>query len=98
MTDMTLGVLVAFYLFLAIRWDLVRRTMPYVVGVCGVGVVIFAGVFTLAGGGVGLSVVFSVFGMLTAFGAGIATCCEMKLPIIDTQEPSEDEDEEVEIL
>ena len=97
MSDMTVGVLVAFYLFLAVRWDLVRRPMPYAVGAGAMGVVMLSGIFRIAGGGAGLAMVFTVFGVLTAFAAGIATCCPIDLPI-DPQEPSEDEEDEVEIL
>jgi len=86
MSDMTLAVLVAFYLFLAVRWDLVRRPIPYLVGAGGVGVAILAGVFALDLGARGVFVVFTVLGQLTAFGAGLATCCAAKLPI-DTQSP-----------
>ena len=88
MSDMALGVLVAFYLFLAVRWDLVRRPVPYLVGACAVGVAILSGLFVFAGGG-GAKVagVLSVLAGLTAFGAGIATCCKAKLPI-DTQPPT----------
>jgi hypothetical protein len=86
MSDMTVGVLVAFYLFLAVRWDLVRRPLPYLVGACAVGVVILSGLFGLGTGGRSVGAVFTVLGLLTAFGAGIATCCAAKLPI-DTQSP-----------
>ena len=89
MSGMTLGVLVAFYLFLAVRWDLVRRQTPYLVGVCGVGVAILAGLFGIARDGQSVFVVFTVLGQLTAFGAGLATCCAAKLPI-DTQAPPVD--------
>ena len=86
MNNMTLAVLVAFYLFLAVRWDLVRRQIPYLVGVCAVGVAILAGLFGIARDGQSVFVVFTVLGQLTAFGAGIATCCKAKLPI-DAQSP-----------
>ena len=86
MSDMTVGVVVAFYLFLAVRWDLVRRPLPYLVGACALGVVILSGLFGLSRGGRSVGAVFSVLGLLTAFGAGIATCCAAKLPI-DTQPP-----------
>ena len=95
MSGVTLGVLVAYYLFLAVRWDLVRRQLPYLVGVCAVGVVMLSGLFGLdVNVGRGVGVVFSVLAIIVAFGAGIATCCEAKLPI-DPQEPSEDEEVEV---
>lgn len=86
--DMTLGVLVAFYLFLAVRWDLVHRTLPYVVGVCAVGVAILSRVFVLDGRLA--AIVFSTLGILVAFGAGIATCCQEKLPVIDADSMSTD--------
>ena len=89
-----LAVVVAYYLFLAVRWDFVRRPMPYMVGVCGLGVVILSGLFTIAGGGRGLAIVFTVFGLLTALAGGIAACCRIDLPI-DPKGASEDE---VEIL
>jgi len=90
MSDMTLGVLVAFYLFLAVRWDLVRRPLPYLVGVCAVGVLILSGLFTLAPGGRYVAVVFTVLAGLTAFGAGIATCCKAKLPIDTPSAPADE--------
>ena len=92
MSDMTLGVLVAFYLFLAVRWDLVRRPLPYLVGACAVGVLILSGLFTLGTSGRSVAVVFTVLAGLTAFGAGIATCCAAKLPI-DTPSSAADEPE-----
>ena len=93
MSGVTLGVLVAYYLFLAVRWDLVRRQLPYLVGVCAVGVVMLSGLFAFAGnGGRDVSVVFSVLAIIVAFGAGIAACCGAKLPI-DTQSPPADEPE-----
>ena len=94
MSEMTLAVLVAFYLFLAVRWDLVRRPMPYAVGAGAVCVVIFVGVFTL-GHTMGFFRVIGIFATLIAFVAGIAACCAEKLPVIDSQDPTEDE---VEIL
>jgi hypothetical protein len=93
MIEIIPAVLVAFYLFLAVRWDLVRRPMPYVVGVGAVCVVIFVGVFTL-GGSMGFFRVISIFAVLTAFIAGIATCCPMDLPI----DPQGSADDEVQIL
>ena len=94
MSDVTLAVLVAFYLFLAVRWDLVRRPLPYLVGVCAVGVAILSGLFGLGISGRSVAVVFTVLSVLTAFGAGIATCCKAKLPI-DTPPPIADEVETV---
>ena len=93
MSNMTLGVLVAFYLFLAVRWDLVRRPLPYLVGACAVGVVILSGLFGLARDGGTVGIVFSVLALLTAFGAGIATCCAAKLPIDVPSPPPADEPE-----
>ena len=92
MSDMTLAVLVAFYLFLVVRWDLVRRQLPYLVGVCAVGVLILSSLFAIGTGGRAVAIVFTVLAGLTAFAAGIATCCKAKLPI-DTQTPSVDEPE-----
>ncbi len=89
MSDMTLAVLVAFYLFLAVRWDLVRRPLPYLVGVCAVGVVMLSGLFGLGRDGRTVGIVFTILGLITAFGAGIATCCATKLPI-DTQSPADE--------
>ncbi|MDP6633519.1 MAG: hypothetical protein QGG42_01305 [Phycisphaerae bacterium] len=81
MGDMTIAVLVAFYLFLATRWDLVRRPLPFVVGVLAVIVVILAGFFNLGRSTVTVGDVFTIIGALVAFAAGIATCANMKLPI-----------------
>ena len=94
MSSMTLAVLVAFYLFLAVRWDLVHRTLPYLVGVCAIGLVMLSTLFGLGsiGGRSNVMVVFVVLGTMTAFGAGIATCCKAKLPI-DTQPPIAEEPE-----
>jgi len=94
MSNMTLAVLVAFYLFLAVRWDLVRRPLPYLVGVCAVGVVMLSGLFGLGLSGRGIGMVFTVLGLITAFGAGIATCCAAQLPI-DTQSSPKDEPENI---
>jgi hypothetical protein len=90
MNDVTLGVLVAFYLFLAVRWDLVRRQLPYVVGACAVGAIMLSGLFGLGAGGRPVMAVFTVLGLMTAFGAGIATCCKAKLPIDATSSPAEE--------
>jgi hypothetical protein len=94
MGNMTLAVLVAFYLFLAVRWDLVHRILPYLVGSGAVVLVMLATLFGLGRDGRTVMIVFVVLGTIVAFAAGIATCCKMKLPI-DSKEP---DDEEVEIL
>ncbi len=90
MSEMTLAVLVAFYLFLAVRWDLVHRTLPYLVGAAAVVVVILSRLFGLGGsrGGSTVTVVFVVLGMIVAFAAGIATCCKMQLPIDTSSAPT----------
>ncbi|MDP6544716.1 MAG: hypothetical protein QGH60_12045 [Phycisphaerae bacterium] len=87
MNSMTLAVLVAYYLFLAVRWDLVRRPIPYLVGAGAVSVAILSGLFAVSGrGGLEVTMIFTVLGQLTAFVAGFAACCGAKLPI-DPQSP-----------
>jgi len=83
MNSMTIAVLVAFYLFLAVRWDLVRRILPFLVGIGAVAFVMLSRVFGLGsiGGMNSVVIVFQVLGSITAFAAGIATCCGMELPI-----------------
>jgi len=81
MDDMTLSVLVVFYLFLAARWDYVRRPLPFVVGVLAVLVVMLAGFFMLGRSTMTVGRVFMIIGTIVAFAAGIATCANMKMPI-----------------
>ncbi|MDP7290465.1 MAG: hypothetical protein QGH94_20965 [Phycisphaerae bacterium] len=81
MNEMTLAVLVAFYLFLAVRWDLVRRKLPFLVGVGAVAFIMLTSLFGLGTGTRSVMVVFITLGMIAAFAAGIATCCGMELPI-----------------
>ena len=79
--EMTLAVLVAFYLFLAVRSDLVSRPLLFWVGAAAVAVVILGEFFCLGRSTQKTMVVFNIIGVLVAFVAGIGACCKMQLPI-----------------
>ncbi len=79
--EMTLAVLVAFYLFLAVRTDLVHRPLFFWVGAAAVVVVILGEFFCLGRSTQKTMIVFNIIGVLVAFIAGIGACSKMQLPI-----------------
>ncbi len=91
MGDLRVTILIAFYLFLGIRWDLVRRPMVYLIGAAGVCVILLSDFFGLGVSTRKVQAVFTIIGSLVAFGAGVVACLNMALPTISrpTAPPSE---------
>lgn len=82
MGDLRVTVLIAFYLFLGIRWDLVRRPSVYLIGAAGVCVILLGDFFGLGASTRKVQAVFTIIGAVVAFGAGVVACLNMALPTI----------------
>ena len=92
MGDLRVTVLIAFYLFLGIRWNLVRRPMVYLIGAAGICVILLGDFFGLGRSTLKVQAVFTIIGSIVAFGAGIITCLNMELPTISRPSASPADD------
>ena len=72
--------LLLFYLFLLIKWSLVKRPMLYLVGALGIALH-FAGGFLLAGEGKTACLIFETIGLLVAFLCAVGACFGGDLPM-----------------
>ena len=80
-----LAILVAFYLFLLVRWQYVKRPFFFTVGVLGIAPVIAARLFSI--GSVNaleiVSGILTTVGVLAAFLSAVAACYCGKLPGVE---------------
>lgn len=72
--------LLVFYLFLLMKWSLVKRPMLYLVGVLGIALY-FAGQFLAAGDGYTACGIFQTIGTLVAFLCVVGACFGGDLPM-----------------
>ena len=74
MLDVSLGVLVAAYIFLVIRWELVVRPALYKIGFIAILVALLGGIFPL------VALILTTFGCIVAFAAAVGACYKGELP------------------
>ena len=81
------AVLVAFYLFLSIRWNHVRRKWAYMAGVVGVATSLLSA--ALAGSPLGEGrAPLGALGMVVALLGAVAACCPEPLAFLDGGTPN----------
>lgn len=85
LSSLVTAVIVAFYFVLAVRWQLVRRPMLYLIGVGGVLLMMIALFFGLGSSLAAAKVmmVLQIIGLIVAFKCAVCACYGGKLPIWD---------------
>jgi hypothetical protein len=84
--SVTAAILLVFHLYLLVRPERIKRKMCLTVGLGGL-LLMLVGNFFLIGGHGGLMIVsqiFTVIGLLGAFGGGVGACFPGELPFVET--------------
>jgi len=85
------AIMLIFYLYLAVRWQYVKRPWCYMFGACGVGIIIAARFFSVgmdptSGPAIAMRVL-NVVGLLIAFDGAFCACYGGKIPVWDRLVP-----------